>query len=79
MSKELVVEVRIPLPEGLFEQADAISRAKNCMNAIQEALPEDLNYSLTNEVVTKRAPRANGAAKPGRKPKSAAQGEGAAA
>lgn len=27
-TKELVVELRIPLPEDLFEQADAISKAK---------------------------------------------------
>lgn len=65
-TKELVVELRIPLPEDLFEQADAISKAKYCMDAIKTALPDDMPHTVASEIVTRRATAAatNGAAAP---------------
>lgn len=54
-TKELVVELRIPLPTDLFEQADALSKAKYCMDAIKTALPDDMAHTVTSEIVTRRA------------------------
>jgi hypothetical protein len=77
----LVVEMRIPLPEGLFESSDVISKVREATNHFESALIETFGngFELTVNTVTKRQPRAEGAAKPGRKPKAEANGQAAVA
>jgi hypothetical protein len=78
-TKTLVVEIRVPLPEGLFEASAVINNVQGAVAALQEAMEanEVEGFELTVDTVTKRAPRADNAAKPGRKPK-AANGQAAA-
>ncbi len=75
-SKELVVELRIPLPDDLFEQAEAISRAKSCMDAIDAAMPREMAHTVTSEIVTRRATAANGTGKRAGRPRKEAPTEG---
>jgi hypothetical protein len=78
-SKELVVELRIPLPDDLFEQAEVISGAKACMDAIEAAMPGEMAHTITSEIVTRRATAANGAGKRAGRPRKEAPADGAPA
>ena len=82
MSKELVVQMRVPLPEDMFAQAKVIAAVDSTIENLKEDMTKMFGhdgYTLTAESVTKRGPRRAGAARPGRKKAAPALVENAAA
>lgn len=70
--KELLVELRIPLPTGLFEEAAAVAKAQYAVETFKETIDREIGegHTLKVSTVNKRGPKtktkakANGAAKP---------------
>lgn len=77
MSKVLVIELRVELPEGLFENSAAIAKAQGIHDQLQSAAREAFGDAATLKVDTftpkpRAAAPANGANEPtarrGRRP-----------
>jgi hypothetical protein len=79
MSKEFVIEIRIPMPDNIRDQAKVFARFDESVENFKEDLHTKLGdgFSFKEDTVTKRAPRKADAAKPGRKPRAAASVNGA--
>lgn len=63
--KELVVELRVPLPAGLFEEAGIIGKVQYAVAALKENIDREIGveaHTLTVSTVNKRGPKGNGAA-----------------
>ena len=74
---ELLVEIRVPLPDSLKEQSSIMNTVFNASEGFFDALNDALGengYAHRTETVKRREPRKEGAAKPGRKPKAASNG-----
>lgn len=64
-TKELVIELRIPLPDGLFEESAVINKTQYAIEALKENMNREVgegHYSLDVTTATKRGPRGNGVA-----------------
>ncbi len=72
VSKEFVIEIRIPMPDNIRDQAKVFARFDESVENFREDLTNKLGmdgFSFKEDAVTKRAPRKADAAKPGRKPR----------
>ena len=78
-TKELLIEYRIALPEDMFDSAVLLAKLRDARDGFVTELTgligED-GFTTRTETVTKRKPRAPGAAKPGRKPRNTTNGAG---
>lgn len=59
-TKELVIELRMPLPDDHFAQAETSLKAKRVVEVIGSTIEDEQlgNHTLTVDVVAKRGPQA---------------------